>query len=70
MRGGNGECHGSNEGNDASDHGYTVPTAGTLHNLILFTDAMSAAYAFRNARERCDCVSSARAFRVAAPSKE
>ena len=70
MRGGNGECHGSNEGNDASDHGYTVPTAGTLHNLIVFTRGLSGAYAFRNTWERCGSVSSARAPRVAAPSKE
>jgi hypothetical protein len=70
MHGGDSECHGSDERKNASRHECTLAIPSTLHNLIVFTDAMSTAYAFRNARERCGCVSSARAFRVAAPSKE
>jgi len=37
----------ANQRKDARDHGNTVASAGRLHNLVLFTERLNFAYAFR-----------------------
>jgi hypothetical protein len=60
MHGGDSQCHGSDERKNSSGHECTVSIPDTLDNLIIFTDEVSDAHAFRRMREPCGYVSSAR----------